>query len=71
MATEQPKRVALGKALGLSDDDLDALAEVTPADIIEIKRTVERDATPTGRALWNAEETLEGRNERDIDGGQT
>lgn len=67
----EPKRVPLGKALDLTEADLDALAEVTPADIIEIKRQVERDATPTGRGLWNAERTTEGTDERDIDGGTT
>ena len=48
------KRVPLGKPLEWSDDDLDALSEVSPQDIPEAQGAWRRDAPPKLRDLLDA-----------------
>lgn len=54
MQPELERRVPLGKALDLSDEDLDRLAEVTPQDILNAQAWVTEHATPADAALWEA-----------------
>jgi len=37
MSAPEPKRVPLGKPLGWSDEDMDALATITPEDVERAK----------------------------------
>lgn len=54
-----PKQVPLGKPLEWSEKDLDALAEVTPADVAEAEAWAERNARPKEKGLWKARPTEE------------
>lgn len=50
----EPPRVPLGKPLEWTDADLDALAEVSPQDVLEAQAWVNTHASETGKALWEA-----------------
>jgi hypothetical protein len=48
------KRVPLGAPLDRTDEELDALAEVSLQDLEETQALVRKNATELGRALWEA-----------------
>jgi hypothetical protein len=50
----QPRKVAPGKALATTDQELDMLALITPTDIDEAKADGRRNMTRRGRALLEA-----------------
>jgi hypothetical protein len=57
---DRGRKVPLGKPLDLSDEDLDELAEITPADIVEAQSRWREDAPAEFKNLLDAEPTDEG-----------
>lgn len=55
MSEQRPPRRPKGKPLPASDADLDAAAEITPADIEAAKDWWQRNSDPKYRDLLNAE----------------
>lgn len=53
-AKARAKRKAMGPPLGSSDADLDALAQVGPADVGEIEAFIRQSAGQLGVDLFNA-----------------
>ncbi len=47
-------RVPLGESLAWTDQDLDALSEVSDQDVLEAQNWVKTNAEPEGAALWEA-----------------
>lgn len=54
------RRVPLGKPLDLTDEDLAALSEVSPADIAEAQSAFRRHAPADARDLLDATEEEDG-----------
>lgn len=47
-------RLPLGQAIAWTDEELDALAVVSPQDVAEAQASVRKNATPKGKAMWEA-----------------
>lgn len=47
-------RKQLGEPLRWSEEELDALSEVTPQDVVDAQASVRQHATQEGAALWEA-----------------
>jgi hypothetical protein len=53
------KKIALGKPLAATSEELDMLALVTPEDIADARAVANQRMTPRGRALMEATRTDE------------